>query len=697
MLDMNIIDQLNPEQKKAVVLPSCSALILAGAGSGKTRVLTTRLAFLLGEGLANPFEIMAVTFTNKAAREMTERVTAIAPVSLKGLWIGTFHGLSHRFLRQHHAEAGLPKTFQIADTGDQLAILRDILKDQKLAAEYTPQRALSFISRAKDKGFRAKDVSPRPREEAFLSVYFAYERKAQEEGLVDFGELLLKTVEVLRANEALRQSYQRRFRHILVDEFQDTSFIQYEWLRLFAGSDTALFVVGDDDQSIYAFRGAEPGNMQAFLQDFGIKEIIRLEQNYRSHAAILQAANSLIAYNPGRIGKNLWTNSTTGEKITVFEAESDHVETSFIARSITAAINHGTKPEHIAVLYRANALSRPIEHALFTASIPYRVYGGLRFFEREEIKHGLAYLRLAANPKDALSFIRAAQNPPKGIGSKTLAQLASDIPDQSLFEAAKDSGKAPLLRFVSLIEALVAAAQKEPLPKMVEKMLALSNLVSFYEDKNEKDRVENLRELVNAAASFVVENPESGLDDFLAYAALEGGTDRGAGVNLMTVHSSKGLEFDLVFVMGLEEGLFPHENALMEKNGVEEERRLMYVAITRAKKKLFLTHATERLWHGSPRRAIPSRFFKEIDPETYETVAKNQAVRVPKTSLMSAPTKAQKDQHLPFAVGQKVWHAKFGDGIVLRYDGKDMQLKIEVRFAQAGTKWLSLAHAKLTT
>jgi len=626
---LEIINQLNPEQRKAVLLPACSALILAGAGSGKTKVLTTRLAFLLHEGLADTSHIMAVTFTNKAAREMIERITSIAPVSLKGLWIGTFHGLSHRFLRQHHEEAGLPATFQIIDTNDQLAILREILKEQKLGVEHTPQRALSFISRAKDKGLRAKDIVPSPREEAYLPVYLAYENKVRHEGLVDFGELLLKTVEVLRANEALRQSYNRRFHHILVDEFQDTSLIQYEWLRLFSHHDTALFVVGDDDQSIYAFRGAEPQNMQAFLQDFGIQEVIRLEQNYRSHAAILKAANSLIRNNPGRIGKNLWTQAQDGEKITVFEADNDHLEASYIARSIAASIAQGVKPENIAVLYRANALSRPIEHALFTSGIPYRVYGGMRFFEREEIKHALAYLRLAANPQDTISFARAAQNPPKGIGNKTLAQLAGDAPGQSLFMTARSSGKSALLRFVALIETLATLAREEPLPKLVEKTLALSNLVRFYEEKNEKDRVENLRELVNAAANFVMENPESGLEDFLAYAALEGGSEQGQGVSLMTVHSAKGLEFDHVFVMGLEEGLFPHDNALMERNGIEEERRLMYVAITRAKKKLFLTHAKERLWHGSYRRAIPSRFFREIDPESYETAAKKWSRMLP--------------------------------------------------------------------
>jgi DNA helicase-2/ATP-dependent DNA helicase PcrA len=621
--------QLNPEQLAAVTLPRESALILAGAGSGKTRVLTTRIAWLIQTGQASPGHILAVTFTNKAAREMLTRLSSMLPINTRGMWVGTFHGLANRLLRAHHREAGLPQLFQILDQQDQLAAIKRVLKAANVDDErYPPRQVQYFINSAKEQGLRAGEVeAPDDERGMYRSLFAAYEEQCQREGVVDFAELLLRSYELLARNEVLRAHYQARFRYILVDEFQDTSRFQYEWLKLFAGADNAVFAVGDDDQSIYAFRGAHAGNMQDFLRDFRVRQLIKLEQNYRSQGNILDAANAVIAHNGNRLGKNLWTAKGAGEPIRVFAAASDAEEAQFVVEEVRALHRAGLPLSEIAVLYRANAQSRVLEHALFSAGLPYRVYGGLRFFERQEIKHALSYLRLLANPGDDNALIRVINFPPRGIGARTLEKIQEAAREQgvSLWQAACRQGATPtrgLPAFVSLVEALREETKGMRLREQVEHMLEASGLTAHYRASGEPDRVENLEELIHAAAAFEAEyeaEAEPGVDvliAFLTHAALEAGEHQaGLGqdaLQLMTVHAAKGLEFDAVFITGLEEGLFPHENSLFEAGGVEEERRLMYVAITRARQRLYLSHAQSRMLHGQTRYGIASRFLDEI-------------------------------------------------------------------------------------
>ncbi len=652
-----LLADLNPEQLAAVTLPHASALILAGAGSGKTRVLTTRIAWLLATGQASPLSILAVTFTNKAAREMMLRLSALTPMNTRGMWVGTFHGLCNRMLRAHHRDANLPQLFQILDTQDQLALIKRLYKAHNLDDDRYPARQLQyFIADAKDKGLRPNAVEAGDDFTRHQVEHYAlYEAMCQREGVVDFAELLLRSYELLTQNDSLREHYRRRFSHVLVDEFQDTNILQYKWLRVLTGPRTAVFAVGDDDQSIYAFRGANVANMQHFERDFATPDLpvrlIKLEQNYRSHGTILDAANALIKHNQSRLGKNLWTDEGRGEPVRVFSAPSDLDEAAFVVDLVKSLADEGVALSEIGLLYRSNAQSRVLEHALFAAGIPYRVYGGMRFFERAEVKHALAYLRLIAEPGDDGALLRVINFPPRGIGARSLEQLQDHASGSgtTLWQAACSgvvTGKsgAAIAQFVKLIERLRTQTQALPLSEAVEHVIEHSGLAAHYgNEKDGQDRIENLQELVNAAENFVREaaiatdapmlservapeapsptdGPQEGATDpltaFLAHAALEAGDTQAAegrpALQMMTVHSAKGLEFHTVFVTGLEEGLFPHENSLNEYAGLEEERRLMYVAITRARRRLYLTFAQTRMLHGQIRYHIQSRFLDEV-------------------------------------------------------------------------------------
>ncbi|HEU4646896.1 MAG TPA: UvrD-helicase domain-containing protein, partial [Burkholderiales bacterium] len=610
------LEHLNPEQLAAVSLPEGHALILAGAGSGKTRVLTTRIAWLLQSGAVSPAGVLAVTFTNKAAREMLTRLSAMIAVNPRGMWIGTFHGLCNRMLRAHHREAGLPREFQILDSQDQLVAVKRLLRAMNVDEDrFAPRDVQYFIMGRKEEGLRAADVPVTDETtRRQVELYAAYDEQCRREGVVDFAELLLRSYELLSRNEPLREHYRARFRHLLVDEFQDTNKLQYRWLKLLAGPGASLFAVGDDDQSIYAFRGANVGNMADFEREYRVAKVVRLEQNYRSQGNILDAANALIAHNTGRLGKNLWTAAGAGEALRVFEAQSDVDEARWIVEEIRALKRDEARLDQIALLYRSNAQSRVLEHALFTAGLPYRVYGGLRFFERAEVKHALAYLRLVALPADDNAFLRVVNFPTRGIGARTLEALqdAAKAAGRNLYETAlADPGKAA--PFVALIESLREEVQGLTLAEKVEHVVAKSGLLEHFKREREgADRLENLGELVNAAAAFSVEDIEieSGEDAdplvaFLTHAALEAGEHQaGEGqeaLQLMTIHSAKGLEFEAVFVSGLEEGLFPHEQSLLEKSSLEEERRLMYVALTRARRRLYLSFAQTRMLHGQTR------------------------------------------------------------------------------------------------
>ncbi|BAN33898.1 UvrD/REP helicase [Sulfuricella denitrificans skB26] len=709
---------LNPEQLEAATLPHQSALILAGAGSGKTRVLTTRIAHLIQTGQASPAGILAVTFTNKAAKEMLTRLGAMLPINTRGMWIGTFHGLCNRLLRAHHREAGLPALFQILDSADQLGAIKRLLKALNVDDEkYPPKQLQHFINNTKDQGLRAKDVEAHdPYTRKQQELFAAYDEQCQREGVVDFAELLLRSYELLSRDASLRAHYQSRFRHILVDEFQDTNRLQYLWLKQLAGPDAAVFAVGDDDQSIYAFRGARVGNMQDFERDFGVDKVIKLEQNYRSHGNILDAANALIAHNRGRLGKNLWTAESTGEPIRLYEAANDQEEAQFIVDEAKALKREGIEFAHIALLYRSNAQSRVLEHALFNAGIPYRVHGGLRFFERQEIKHALAYLRLIGNTDDDGALLRVINFPARGIGARSLEQL-QEIARQnqsSLWQAAKSGqlgGKAgtSIGSFLELIRAMQDTCEGLPLPEQIEHMLAQSGLLAHYQaEKDGADRVDNLNELVNAAVGFVNEIEDDSLVAFLTHAALEAGEHQaGEGsdaLQLMTVHAAKGLEFHAVFLSGLEEGLFPHDNARNEADGVEEERRLMYVAITRARRRLYLSLAQSRMLHGQFRYGLASRFLNEIpenllkriNPAPKAYYAPEKTTWAPQPTPAGSPAAYSRDSSSPWHVGQNVAHAKFGSGVIVNCEGSGADARVQVKFRNAGVKWLALEYAKLT-
>ncbi|NBY14183.1 MAG: DNA helicase II [Betaproteobacteria bacterium] len=739
-----LLESLNPPQREAVTLAAEPALILAGAGSGKTKVLTTRIAWLISTGQVSPYGLLAVTFTNKAAREMLARLGAMLPVNLKGMWVGTFHGLCNRLLRAHHRDANLPMGFQILDSQDQLAAIKRLMKSLGVDDEkFPPRQVQSFINSAKEQGLRAPDVEDSDGyNRRFIELYSAYDEQCQREGVVDFGELLLRSVELLRRHTALRDHYRSRFAHVLIDEFQDTNPLQYEWLKQLSTPATGVFAVGDDDQSIYAFRGADVENMRRFESEFGVKHLIKLEQNYRSHGHILDAANALIRNNTDRLGKNLWTDAGAGEPLRVMEAASDMLEAQWIVEEIRSLVNEGLLRSEMAVLYRSNAQSRILEQALFQAGMPYRVFGGLRFFERAEVKHALAYLRLMENPHEDTAFLRVVNFPTRGIGARSVEQLA-DVAKRSgtsLYAAAGQlEGKAgtSVRGFVDLIESMRFETQGLSLRELVEVMLERSGLVRHFESERDgRERVENLQELVNAAAAFVVEDalvdaPEaqvSPLSTFLAHASLEAGDHQAAegqdAVQLMTIHSAKGLEFHVVFLSGLEEGLFPHENSVSEADGLSEERRLMYVAITRARRRLYLSLAQTRMLHGQTRYNMRSRFLDELPEGTLKWLTPRTAARSAPASAWAMPgaprapagsrasggsrAGASGDAYMGgpanlsghrhdsgFRVGQSVRHARFGDGVVTALEGSGQDARAQVQFKREGSKWLALSVAKL--
>ncbi len=713
----DLLANLNPQQLQAVTLPPMHALILAGAGSGKTRVLTTRIAWLISTGQVGPHGVLAVTFTNKAAKEMTARLSALVPINVRGMWIGTFHGLCNRMLRAHYREAGLPQTFQILDSGDQLAMVKRLLKNLNIDDEkYPPRELCHFINAHKEQGVRAAQA------EAYdsytqkrVEFYAEYEAQCNREGVCDFAELLLRCYELLQRNEPLRTHYQQRFRNVLVDEFQDTNRLQYAWLQLLAGGGAKVFAVGDDDQSIYRFRGAEVGNMRDFERDYCGENIIRLEQNYRSHGNILAAANAIIKHNRERLGKNLWTDAGEGERIRCFEAYSDLDEARFVIDEIRELIRDGQTPTQIAILYRSNAQSRVLEHELFTKGVPYKVYGGLRFFERQEIKHALAYLRLLGNPDDDTAFLRVVNFPTRGIGARSLENLQATAHqcNSSLYNAAASlTGKAgqTVGAFIRLIESLRQETANLPLPEIIEHVIEKSGLVHHYRlEKEGQERLENLDELINAAATFIDDEGAIGeggaLVSFLSHASLEAGEHQaGEGqeaVQLMSVHAAKGLEFDVVFITGLEQGLFPHDNSINEgKDGLEEERRLMYVAVTRARQRLYLSCAQTRMLHGQTRYCTPSGFLDEI-PEELLLKLNKKAAPEPSyggygSSSRSGAGYAEQPAAGGLRIGQTVEHAKFGIGVIVSTEGRGADARVQVNFGGAGMKWLALEYAKLT-
>jgi DNA helicase-2/ATP-dependent DNA helicase PcrA len=716
-----LLENLNPEQLAAVTLPHASALILAGAGSGKTRVLTTRIAWLLATGQASPLSVLAVTFTNKAAREMSTRLSILTPVNIRGMWIGTFHGLCNRMLRAHYREAGLPKQFQIMDMQDQLALIKRVYKAHNIDDERFPSRQLqALINGSKEEGLRPNQV------EAFdefsrrqVEHYALYEQACQREGVVDFPELLLRTYELLSRDVSLREHYQRRFSHILIDEFQDTNALQYKWLKLLAGTHAAIFAVGDDDQSIYAFRGANVANMQHFERDFSTAEVpvklIKLEQNYRSHGHILDAANALIKHNQGRLGKNLWTSDAHGEPVRAYAAPSDLDEAAFIVDVVKGLVEDNVSPAEIAVLYRSNAQSRVVEHALFNAAMPYRVYGGMRFFERAEVKNALAYLRLIAAPDDDGAFLRVVNFPPRGIGARSLETLQERAQAQgvSLWQvacAAPVAGKAgtSLATFLTLVGAMRTATRDLGLAETVEHVVHASGLFRHYQaEKDGQDRIDTLQELNNAAQSFMREverelgeNIDDPLTSFLSHAALEAGETQAAegrpALQLMTVHSAKGLEFHTVFVTGLEEGLFPHENSLSEYDGIEEERRLAYVAITRARRRLYLTHAQSRMLHGQLRYNVASRFLDEVPAGMVQWLSPKHGDFAAEPEPLAGRNAAERVRDgAGWRIGQSVKHSRFGLGIIIDAEGRGTDARVQVNFRDGGVKWLALEYAKL--
>ncbi len=716
-----IIDPLNPEQRTAVCSSNPNLLVLAGAGSGKTRVLVHRIAWLMrAEGIA-AHRILAVTFTNKAAREMRSRIEELLEIPTRELWIGTFHGLAHRFLRRHAREAGLPATFQIIDTDDQLRIVKRIVKGLSLdEARWPPRQALWYINAQKEEGRRSTAMGSvqDPFERQMVAIYGAYEELCERSGLVDFAELLLKTLELLEHNPELLEFYRRKFEHILVDEFQDTNRIQYRWLKLIAQPGDRLFAVGDDDQSIYSWRGAQVENLQHFQSDFPRHELVRLEQNYRSTETILNAANALIGHNSGRLGKNLWTDIGRGEPLSLYSAFNELDEAYFVAHRIKAWIAEGHRGRDAAILYRSNAQSRQFEEKFVAMGIPYRVYGGLRFFERAEIKDALAYLRLSSNPEDDPSFERVINTPTRGIGNRTLDLLReiARYEKVSLWQASERflnrpdcpaRARAPLLHFRNLIETLGSTAPDLSLADRAKQALDQSGLMDHYrKEKGDQaeQRVENLGEFVNAARQFELEPQAEGdlslLDQFLTHAALEAGEHQAGAmedsVQMMTLHSAKGLEFDLVFVVGLEEGLFPSLQSLEDPGRLEEERRLCYVGITRARQRLMLSYAESRRLYGKETYPRPSRFLREIPRELLQEIrvkgqpnptlghaAASQAASTPATGM--------------YRVGQQVSHAKFGTGVILNSEGEGNQARVQINFQSAGVKWLMLAYAQLTS
>ncbi|MBT2969254.1 MAG: DNA helicase II [gamma proteobacterium symbiont of Ctena orbiculata] len=712
-----ILDPLNDAQREAVTAPLGNLLVLAGAGSGKTRVLVHRIAWLLAAESASPWSILAVTFTNKAAREMRYRIENLLGQPLGGMWVGTFHGLAHRLLRGHWKEAGLPQGFQILDSDDQFRLIKRLLKNLDLdEARWPPRQIQWFINGRKDEGLRAHhlDDGGDPYQRQMIRLYSEYQNACDRGGQVDFAELLLRAHELWRERPDILQHYQQRFQHILVDEFQDTNAIQYAWLRMLAGPRNNLFVVGDDDQSIYGWRGARVENIQSFQTHYEHAILVRLEQNYRSTGNILNAANALINNNPSRLGKQLWTQDGDGEPIKLYAAFNEIDEARFVVERIRQFIDEGNNQSEAAILYRTTAQSRLFEEALIQAAIPYRVYGGLRFFERAEIKDALAYLRLLSNQQDDGAFERAVNMPPRGIGPKTMDAVrahARDF-DCSLWQASSAllrGGAMPkraataLQGFLDLVEELRVNCANLSLPEQVEQMLTASGLPDHFDKSRDGkgiDRKENLEELVNATRQFGYEVDETEemdeLSAFLSHAALEAGEAQGdpseSCVQLMTLHSAKGLEFPLVFLVGMEEGLFPHSMSADDPDRLEEERRLCYVGVTRAMRELYLCHAESRRLHGSDSYPLPSRFIREMPAELMSEVRAGPGIGQP---LYGRAPYLEVAEQSGFSLGQRVRHAKFGEGVVLNAEGQGRSARVQVNFEEVGSKWLVVAYANL--
>ncbi|MBP2845169.1 DNA helicase II [Dickeya oryzae] len=713
----DLLDSLNDKQRDAVAAPRSNMLVLAGAGSGKTRVLVHRIAWLLTVESCSPYSIMAVTFTNKAAAEMRHRIDQLLGTSQGGMWIGTFHGLAHRLLRAHHLDAGLPQDFQILDSEDQLRLLKRLIKALNLdEKQWPPRQAMWYINGKKDEGLRPQHIDSygNPVEQTWLRIYQAYQEACDRAGLVDFAELLLRAHELWLNKPHILQHYRDRFNNILVDEFQDTNRIQYAWIRLLAGDSAKVMIVGDDDQSIYGWRGAQVENIQHFLRDFNDVATIRLEQNYRSTANILNAANALIAHNGDRLGKNLWTDGIEGEPISLYCAFNELDEARFVVSRIKVWQEAGGALSECAILYRSNAQSRVLEEALLQQSLPYRIYGGMRFFERQEIKDALSYLRLMTNRNDDAAFERVVNTPTRGIGDRTLDVVRQTARDRqlTLWQATRallqekvlaGRAAAALQRFLELVDALASDTADLPLHVQTDRVIRDSGLWSMYEqEKGEKGqaRVENLEELVTATRQFSYQDEDQDLlplQAFLSHAALEAGEGQADAyqdaVQLMTLHSAKGLEFPQVFVVGMEEGMFPSQMSLDEGGRLEEERRLAYVGVTRAMQKLTLTYAESRRLYGKETYHRPSRFIGELPPECVEEVRLRASVSRPVNHQRLGTPISQSDTG--YKLGQRVRHARFGEGTIVNVEGSGEHCRIQVAFVGQGIKWLVAAYARL--
>jgi DNA helicase II / ATP-dependent DNA helicase PcrA len=710
-----ILNPLNDAQRAAVTAPLGPVLVLAGAGSGKTRVLTHRIIWVIQAENASPHSILAVTFTNKAAAEMRGRVEQLLSMPSGGLWIGTFHGIAHRLLRLHWREAGLVQGFQILDSEDQQRLIKKMIKAQNLdESRWVPREVQGFINSNKDEGLRPKDIKDKddPTRAQFIRLYADYEAACAKAGVVDFAELLLRAFELWRDNAGLLAHYRQRFRHVLVDEFQDTNSIQYGWLKLLVGKEGYPFVVGDDDQSIYRWRGAKVENLHQFRRDYPTAVLCRLEQNYRSTAAILAAANGLISHNSGRLGKNLWTSGAQGAPIRLYAAFNERDEAEFVTHRIRDWVAHGGTRREIAILYRSNAQSRVFEEAFISGRIPYKVYGGLRFFERAEIKDALAYLRLISNRNDDASFERVVNLPTRGIGAKSLDAIREYAKGagSTMWEAAAacigdalgPKASQALHGFMSLIERLAHEVTNLPLHEQVDHVLQGSGLIEFYKkEKGDRGegRVDNLDELVSAARGFTPEGVDGELpplESFLAHAVLESGEGQGGAwedcVQMMTLHTAKGLEFPMVFLCGMEDGLFPHQRSLNDIDGLEEERRLCYVGMTRAMKQLFLTYAEQRRLHGVDSYGAPSRFIKETPEELIEEIRPRVQVSRPVAVGRFRP---EEPAVAGVRLGARVRHGKFGEGVILNVEGNGAHARVQVSFESQGTKWLMVQYANL--
>jgi len=719
-----ILDSLNDAQREAISLPcEASALVLAGAGSGKTRVLVRRIAWLIQTENISPHSILAVTFTNKAAREMRNRIEELLGMSVQGMWVGTFHGLAHRLLRAHWQDANLPQNFQILDSDDQLRVVKRVMRNLNIDdSRWQPKQAQWFINAQKDEGLRAAFVPEQldPYSKTMRAIYAGYEETCNNAGMVDFGELLLRAHELWLNKPQVLKHYQERFQHVLVDEFQDTNTIQYAWLRVLAGDQNRITVVGDDDQSIYGWRGAKIENIHKFAKDFPQTRTIRMEQNYRSTSTILNAANNVIANNMGRLGKELWTEGNEGEPISLYAGFNEIDESRFIVGIIQDAFKQGRAYRDCAVLYRSNAQSRVLEESLLRSGIPYRVYGGQRFYDRLEIRNTLAYLRLISNRDDDAALERVINVPTRGIGGKTvdLMRVEARAKGASLWQAIQQliaskqitaRAAAALEGFTDLINQLDQQTQGLALHEQTDHVVQMSGLLDYHrQEKGEKGqaRVENLEELVSATREFQFEADEdiSELNAFIAQAALDAGEaqadEHDDCVQMMTLHSAKGLEFPLVFLAGVEEGLFPHRMSMEDPNGLEEERRLCYVGITRAMEKLYITYAESRRMHGTETMNRPSRFIREIPAELLNEIRLQSKITRPVSFSREAKGTNFSGQAIPnteFHLGQRVNHSLFGEGVVLNYEGQGAQARVQVNFDQKGAKWLVVGYAKLET